>query len=111
MSDSGTNPHPAKRARTNDSNAPSAPLPPKRETLLLERGDPWFEDGSIILQAGNKQFLTFRSLLMVSSPVFKDMFNLAQPGDTKRRDKPPVVILHDDPEDVSHLLKAICDAR
>lgn len=92
---------PAKRARTDDgANAVATDVPPEPEPPV--QGDP-----------GNTQFRVLKSLLMSSSPVFEDMFTLAQPGEQDRgsSDSPPVVILHDNPVDVARLLKALFDPK
>jgi len=65
---------PAKYSRTNTSNV-ELPTP--------QRGDPWLDDGNIILQTGSKQFRVVRSILSASSSVFRDMFSIPQPVDEK----------------------------
>lgn len=53
-----------------------------RENLddgTITHAEPWLDDGNIILQAGTTQFRVHASILSIHSPVFRDMFNLAQP--------------------------------
>jgi hypothetical protein len=91
----------SKRPRTDDTIADHEPV---------ERGDPWLDDGNVILQAGTTQFRVHRSVLSASSAIFKDMFTLSTP------DKPlvegcPVVHLSDSADDLHHVLKAIYERR
>ncbi len=73
----------------------------------------WFEDGSIILVAGDVEFRVFKSILAEYSPVFSDMFRLPQPpsppSSSEDADEPadpcPVVHLSDAPEDLRHILR------
>ncbi|KAJ7142085.1 hypothetical protein C8R43DRAFT_1131078 [Mycena crocata] len=51
--------------------------------------DLWFEDGNIVIQAGNSQFRVFRGILAARSPVFEDMFSLPQPADSEAVDGCP----------------------
>ncbi|KAJ7142087.1 hypothetical protein C8R43DRAFT_1238200 [Mycena crocata] len=69
----------------------------------------WFEDGNIVLQAGNSQFRVFRSILAARSPVFKDMFSFPQPTDSELVDGCPLVHFPDVAEDVTVFLKALLD--
>lgn len=78
---------------------------------LADRGDPWFDDGNIILQAEGKQFRVFRGILAASSSVFGDMFTIPQPTDEKLVGGCPVVHLSDTAEDLHHVLKALFDRR
>ncbi|KAF7298011.1 BTB domain-containing protein [Mycena chlorophos] len=90
---------PAKRARTDDD-APSTPI----------RSDIWHYDGSVVLQAANTQFRVHWSVLTMHSSVFKDMYSVPQPdvaGPTV--ENCPVVELHDDPQDLEYVLKALYD--
>ncbi|KAJ7753403.1 hypothetical protein DFH07DRAFT_941300 [Mycena maculata] len=78
-----------------------------------ERSDPhrveelWFEDGSIVIQAGNSQFRVHRGILAARSPVFQDMLSFPQPPDAELVDGCPIVRLHDSATDVTAFLKAI----
>ncbi|KAJ7494265.1 hypothetical protein B0H11DRAFT_930315 [Mycena galericulata] len=67
----------------------------------------WFEDGSIILQAGTSQFRVHRSILAARSHVFRDMLSFPQPPDTELVDGCPLVLLPDSAADVTVFLKAI----
>ena len=89
-------PRPTKRSRSNVD-----PVP------LLERGDPWFNDGNIILQAESKQFRVLRSILSENSSVFADMFTVPQPVDGELVDGCPIVHVSDTAEDLHHVLKAL----
>jgi hypothetical protein len=97
-----THQRPTKRSRTDASNA-EPPTP--------ERGDPWLDDGNIVLQAGSEQFRVLRSILSASSSIFSDMFSIPQPVDEKLVDGCPVVHVSDTAEDLHHVLKALFDRR
>ncbi|PPQ81690.1 hypothetical protein CVT24_003122 [Panaeolus cyanescens] len=78
----------------------------------FQRGALWFDDGSVVIQAGQTRFRVHRSMLSRCSTVFKDMFSLAQPGDAGSEESVegcPVVCLHDSAKDVEYLLCAIYD--
>ena len=92
----------AKRPRTDTPNA-APPLP--------ERGDPWLDDGNIILQAESTRFRVVRSILSASSSVFRDIFSLPQPENENLVDGCPVVHVSDTAEDLHHVLKALFDRR
>lgn len=82
---------------------PHAPVTPAR----TRDEEFWFEDGSVILVAGDVEFRVFRSILAQYSPVFSDMFSLPQPSFTSGSpaDPCPVVHLSDSPEDLRHILR------
>ncbi|KAJ7119177.1 hypothetical protein C8R44DRAFT_673540 [Mycena epipterygia] len=71
----------------------------------------WFEDGSLIIQAGNSQFRVYRGVLVARSSIFQDMLSLAQPPSSDLVEGCPLVHLHDNPGDVSVFLKAIFDSE
>jgi BTB/POZ domain len=76
-----------------------------------ERGDPWLDDGNIILQAESTQFRVVRSILSASSSVFGDMFGIPQPENENLVDGCPVVHVSDTADDLHHVLKAVFDRR
>ncbi|KAJ7221387.1 hypothetical protein GGX14DRAFT_669561 [Mycena pura] len=71
----------------------------------------WFEDGSIILQAGSIQYRVHRSILAMHSPVFKDMLAFPQPADSELIDGCPVVRLPDPEAEVTPFLRALYDPQ
>lgn len=95
------------------------------------RGDPWFEDGNIILVAEAESvnepeeghtrdqradegsinavaFRVHRGVLSRHSEVFQSMFEVAQPP-AENVEACPVVRLYDLPNELSNLIKAIYD--
>ncbi|KAH8099793.1 hypothetical protein BXZ70DRAFT_1008774 [Cristinia sonorae] len=81
----------------------------------FERGDPWMEDGSIVLKAGNTCFRVHRTVLARNAEVFADMFDMPQP-DPKTVDDGQVMIegcivveLLDHPTELGHFLRACYD--
>lgn len=72
---------------------------------------PWFEDGNLILEAGETRFRISRGVLASQSPVFREMLVFPQPAGEELVDGCPIVRLYDSPEDVRYFLKAIYDSR
>ncbi|KAJ7689829.1 hypothetical protein B0H17DRAFT_1011892 [Mycena rosella] len=71
------------------------------------RRELWFEDGNIILQAGNSQFRVYRGILAARSPIFQDMLSFPQPAESELLEGCPLVHLPDDETKVTHFLKAV----
>ncbi|KAJ7689849.1 hypothetical protein B0H17DRAFT_904472, partial [Mycena rosella] len=67
----------------------------------------WFEDGNIVIQAGNSQFRLYRGILAARSPVFQDMLSFPQPSDSELVEGCPLVRLPDVAIEVTAFLKAI----
>jgi hypothetical protein len=89
----------AKRQRT-ESSASQQP----------KRGEPWFDDGNIVLQAELTQFRVYRGVLAASSDIFADMLSLPQPTVKPGNiivEGCPVVVLADSADDWHHVLKAL----
>ncbi|KAJ7073992.1 hypothetical protein C8F01DRAFT_5919 [Mycena amicta] len=80
---------------------------PQAELRRIE--DLWFDDGNIILQAGNAQYRVHRSTLARRSPVFKDMLSFPQPVDAELVEGNPLVRLPDPEEEVTPFLMALFD--
>jgi len=83
------------------------------------RGDPWFEDGNIILSVEDddghvlEAFKVHRSVLARHSEVFETMFDIPQPTttlDPMEQINCPVVRMHDRPNELSYLIKALYDS-
>ena len=77
-----------------------------------KRGDPWFDDGNIVLLAdgSNVAFKIHRDFLSRHSEVFQSMFQLPQPSsDVETMDDCQVVRMYDLPAELSNLIKALYD--
>lgn len=77
-----------------------------------KRGDPWFDDGNIILlpEDSSIAFKVHRDFLSRHSEVFQSMFELPQPtSDTEILDDCQVVRMYDLPLELSNLIKALYD--
>ena len=76
-----------------------------------EHGEPWFDDGNLILQAEhNVCFKVHRGMLARQSEVFKDMLAIPQPSmNAAPEPREETVRMYDLPVDLSNLLKAIYD--
>ncbi|KAJ6519065.1 hypothetical protein C8R45DRAFT_851715 [Mycena sanguinolenta] len=81
----------------------------RTESTSIKYSDRWFNDGSVVLQAGNTQFRVHWGVLALHSSVFCGMQGLPQPPDEPNVEGCPVVHLPDDPTDVEYLLKALYD--
>jgi hypothetical protein len=83
------------------------------------RGNPWFEDGNIILLVEDddhnplKAFKVHRGLLARQSEVFDAMFDIPQPTSSmdsiEHVDGSPVIRMYDLPNELSNLIKALYD--
>ncbi|KAJ7749937.1 hypothetical protein B0H16DRAFT_1318971 [Mycena metata] len=69
----------------------------------------WFDDGTLVLQAGNWAFRVYGGFLAQRSPVFHDMLQFPQPVDCDTMDSCPVVQLSDDKRDLEYFLRALFD--
>ncbi|KAJ7234395.1 hypothetical protein C8J57DRAFT_1729056 [Mycena rebaudengoi] len=71
--------------------------------------DFWFEDGTVILQAGYTLYRLYRGFLPSRSTVFRDMFSIPQPvvGLFYGVDGCPVIQVHDTAKDFGRFLKAL----
>ena len=72
----------------------------------------WYEDGNIVLIAGSTAFKLYKGILASVSPVFKDMFSLAQPdGDAQTPsaaiDGCPAIRVTDSPGHLRQFLRVI----
>ncbi|KAJ7773928.1 hypothetical protein B0H16DRAFT_1362853 [Mycena metata] len=78
-------------------------------TAELQRSpDFWFEDGTIVLQAGNVLYRVYRGWLASRSTVFHDTFSIPQPTEeTDLIEGCPVVQIHDAAQDFGRFLKAL----
>ncbi|KAJ7124668.1 hypothetical protein C8R43DRAFT_1111741 [Mycena crocata] len=86
------------------ASSPSSPLGYRHVAGL------WFNDGNLVLRAGNSEFRIYGGLLGDRSPVFHDMLQFPQPKDNETVDGCPVVEMSDDnEEDLVYFLKAIFD--
>ncbi|KAF7353921.1 BTB domain-containing protein [Mycena venus] len=70
----------------------------------------WFEDGNLVIQAGNKQYRVYRGVLAMHSPVFQDMFSFPQPPGSHLVEGCPLVNLPDSEVEVTSFLRAIFDS-
>ncbi|KAF7353919.1 BTB domain-containing protein [Mycena venus] len=77
----------------------------------LRRADElWFEDGNLVIQAGNSQYRVYRGILAMRSPVFKDMLSFPQPPGAELVENCPLVHLPDPEVEVTPFLRAIFDS-
>jgi hypothetical protein len=98
----------------------NSPIPKQQMTentdaepqLIPDRDAPWYDDGSVVLQAELKQFRVHRSILSMNSVIFKDMFSLAQPSaEGEVVDGCPVIHLSDSATDLRYVLEAFYNGR
>lgn len=86
-----------------DMDVDNQPLEPQRVQEL------WFEDGNIVIQAGNSLYRVYRGVLATHSSVFKDMLSFPQPPDSELVEGCPIVRLPDSDREVTPFLKALFD--
>ncbi|KAJ7061511.1 hypothetical protein C8F01DRAFT_1137629, partial [Mycena amicta] len=67
----------------------------------------WFEDGNLVLQAGNALYKVYRGALATHSSVFSDMLSFPQPADGDHVEGYPLVRLPDAEVEVTPFLKAL----
>jgi hypothetical protein len=72
--------------------------------------DLWYEDGTVVLQAGSRQFRVYRGILCAHSSVFSDMFSFPQPSSEEKFEGIPLVQMPDSPSDLYYFLKTLHDA-
>ena len=77
----------------------------------FEQGEPWFDDGNLILRAEhNVCFKVHRGMLARQSEVFKNMLTFPQPSvASTQTGREEIVRMYDLPIDLSNLLKSIYD--
>ena len=80
---------------------------PSPSNDLEPHGDVWFDDGNIVLVAGNTAFRVYRGLLAAQSTVFSDMFEASSPVGGETFEGCPVIRLFDSTQDLVHLLKIL----
>ena len=97
---------PAKRQRTRADGTEDSDATPG---VAYTKGNPWLEDGNVVLVAGKTAFRVFRSILSKNSVVFGDMFMLPQPPDAEMVEGCPAIQLQDEHFDVEVILRALFD--
>ncbi|KAH8828656.1 hypothetical protein DL96DRAFT_1013202 [Flagelloscypha sp. PMI_526] len=93
----------AKRPRISESDAelPSAPA-------TFTRGQPWFDDGNLILQSHDGvRFKVYRGLFALHSTVFADMLSLPQPAQQDLVDGCPLVVLSESGKELTQFHELI----
>ncbi|KAH9829562.1 uncharacterized protein C8Q71DRAFT_727995 [Rhodofomes roseus] len=95
-----------KRPRTDsESSAASVGSDSSKEPFSRD-GRFWYEDGNIVVIAGNVGFRVYKGLLSAHSDVFRDMFSLPQPGPDPVGDC-PVVHVTDTAAELRSLLSVL----
>jgi hypothetical protein len=76
-----------------------------------ESVDVWFDDGTLVVRAGETLFRVYGGILSASSPVLRDMLSLAIKREKEEMDGCPVVCVSDNPADMSFFLKSLHDVQ
>jgi hypothetical protein len=82
------------------------------ELAAPKRGDPWFEDGNVVILANGADtaFKVHRGVLARHSEIFESMFTLPQEdSNVETVAGCPVVRMFDLPWDLSNMIKALYD--
>ncbi|KAJ7660355.1 hypothetical protein DFH06DRAFT_394263 [Mycena polygramma] len=69
----------------------------------------WFNDGTLVLQAGGSSFRVYGGMLGAYSPIFHAMLELPQPDGADSIHGCPVVRLDDSERDLRYFLRALFD--
>ncbi|KAJ3566114.1 hypothetical protein NP233_g7202 [Leucocoprinus birnbaumii] len=80
--------------------------------IIHNRGDPWFEDGNLVLitQETPTAFRIHRGVLARHSDIFQDMLDFPKPEtDAESYEGCQVVCMYDHPTELSNLVKALYD--
>ena len=85
--------------------------PGHTEKQLIHDDVYWFPDGSIVLVAQNRAFRVYHGILMMQSPIFRDLLSLPQPHHAAKVEGCPVVHLEDSAADVQELVHFLFDRR
>ena len=85
------------------SDSPPTPSP----VTATRSPDVWFDDGTLILEAGDTHFKVYRGILAANSTVFNDMLVVGSGSGEETVDGCPVVRVYDDATDLKHFLKAL----
>lgn len=86
-------------------------VPRPAQPSLICRGNPWLEDGNIVLQAESTRFKVLRSILCGHSSVFRGLLEIPQPEGQELVDGAPIVHLSDSADEVKRVLRAMFDYR
>ncbi|KAJ7133798.1 hypothetical protein C8R46DRAFT_1362338 [Mycena filopes] len=93
---------------TTPESPPDSTAPPTTDAHTSVEGL-WFNDGTLVLQAGTAAFRVYAGFLAERSPVFHDMLQFPQPEGGHRIEDCPVVELSDDKHDLEYFLRALFD--
>lgn len=97
---------PRKRPREDDDENIKASAEPG-----CERGEPWFDDGNVILIVENTAFRVYKSILSCNSGISCDTFTVPQPVDAEMWNGCPVVHLSDTRKDLVRVLSALFESK
>ncbi len=75
----------------------------------ITKGEPWFEDGNVVLIAKGTAFCVHKSQLANRSEVFKGLFAVPHTHSPKSFENRDVVELPDQPDDIRRSLVALYD--
>ncbi|KAH9835461.1 uncharacterized protein C8Q71DRAFT_765982 [Rhodofomes roseus] len=96
--------HKRPRRQTSHKDRSQGPNTGAEDSGLVRDKEFWYEDGSVVLVAGNVGFRVYRGLLVRRSEVFSDLFSVPQPQDSQLVCGCPVVHLSDTPDALREVL-------
>ncbi|TFK98034.1 hypothetical protein BDV98DRAFT_217190 [Pterulicium gracile] len=67
----------------------------------------WFNDGTVVFQAGDKLYLVYTEILSDCSTVFRDMFSIPQPSTQETFAGVPLIKIPDAASDVTPFFEAV----
>ncbi|PIL26553.1 hypothetical protein GSI_12311 [Ganoderma sinense ZZ0214-1] len=81
--------------------------PPSTLEDITPHDEFWFQDGNVVLVAGDVGFRVYRGLLSAQSTVFSDMFSCACEDGEETFEGCPIVRLSDTPQELAYLLRIL----
>ncbi|KAI1786572.1 hypothetical protein LXA43DRAFT_1033238 [Ganoderma leucocontextum] len=82
-------------------------MPTHQSELPKKDEEIWFDDGNIVVVAGDTAFRLYKGGLSFVSPVFKDLFSVPQPEIAETMDGCPVVRFSDSPSELRHFFRLV----
>ncbi|KAF7353917.1 hypothetical protein MVEN_01077800 [Mycena venus] len=102
-----SSPPPVYELHTQNHDPPASPSEGSESSEPQRVHELWFEDGNIVIRAGNSLYRVYRGALANRSSVFQDMLSFPQPPTSELVEGCPFVELPDSELEVTPFLRAI----
>ncbi|PIL26498.1 hypothetical protein GSI_12256 [Ganoderma sinense ZZ0214-1] len=110
MSDPDTRPSKRTRLSTDDRADPQSSSSSSSSFLssnLRRHPEIWYDDGNLVLVAGQTAFRIYRGLIAGQSTIFSDLFSSSSSSPDETFEGCPVIHLSDSPQDLVHFLRVL----